>query len=1262
MKKKTNRRIAWVLALAMLLTLVPGTVAADPPIVYGCGGDSTLQHDYHATNQFLPPACTIPGWTLYTCSRPGCGDTYQEEIPAPGHQWDGGTVTTAPTCTAEGLRTYTCTRLVGPEASACGETYTEAIPALGHDWGGWTTVQEPTCTAEGSQERVCSRCGGKEIQTIPALGHSPATVPGKAATCTETGLTDGSVCSVCGATLTAQNTIPAAGHSPVTVPGKAATCTEAGLTDGSVCSVCGATLTAQNTIPAAGHSPVTVPGKAATCTEAGLTDGSVCSVCGATLTAQNTIPATGHDWGGWYTVKEATATEDGLLERDCRNDASHREFDTIPATPEVIQTPFLTVTPAWADDAGEGKRYEGAEVEYRLIYTNAGTETIRVNNSFVLQPGETKEVPYTDHVWESAVESGEFHMICLVAWEKENNPGGEKYTELALVHFPLTYPGITSEKKPGLKLILEKETVQKTAYEPEYPVTADQIFDADDDITVSSLLVNTGNVPVRPVWFIDAECPDGHAEIPLLHNINPSDTHPISINLSDIGGAVTPGTGTAELLGILKITQYVIGYDPDTFVDKNHPGTELCRSETIVRTYKVRGDGLPTPAAGSQLTAKQTEVSVCSDPAGYQLTEPYEVSLTVTNSGTTDILSYTAELPFTGTTVTGGPIAAGESQVIPVFSGNITKDDVVQGYIWFPAITVKWTDPGSGAECTTQSGGVHLTVLDKVGLLLKNGLAHAPANGAYFTQDEQIDWTLDVTNNSEDPITDISVTDKGVPVGSFPKLDPGEKKDCTVPPYTVTEYDAVVTGYVINYATAVGTDLRNTVHHYPSNPVTAKTRKDLIPIGPGGGEDPLGPLWGVNPALSIVKTDAGPANGAYYEAGEQVTFYITVTNTGDCELKDLTVTDSLAGFTPIATLASLPAGDSYTFTFIYQITEPNMKHGYAVNSATVTYTFLDGVHGTPMPSNKCWVICGENGHIPTLIDLESEEAQAFDPELLRGGEPADTDGDGIISPEEGNYCVLNLDAVGQDEALYTLHLCTDHREAAQRAEDAALAGDWKTAADIWRAEVDGLYERLWLAGSDEARADLLWERTQYFAYIDSLAAMAGDEAAAEALHLKCTELCCMIHTFPDSLPDSITGEHAELMGSMADQAGSSRTLGAYDGSGRAVTETYAGPAERAWNDVLALLESARSYDADKVFARGQILWKAALDEIVNPCYLAADEETRKKIGTWRIALDSQLNAERPFLELVYPANSAAAEEILMNLYRTGALEESMNAN
>ncbi len=54
-------------------------------------------------------------------------------------------------------------------------------------------------------------------------------------------------------------------HTPTTVAGYAATCTEAGKTDGSKCSKCGITLTAQKTIAALGHNYVaeTVAG---TCT------------------------------------------------------------------------------------------------------------------------------------------------------------------------------------------------------------------------------------------------------------------------------------------------------------------------------------------------------------------------------------------------------------------------------------------------------------------------------------------------------------------------------------------------------------------------------------------------------------------------------------------------------------------------------------------------------------------------------------------------------------------------------------------------------------------------------------------------------------------------------------------------------------------------------------------------------------------------------------------------------------------------------------
>ena len=43
----------------------------------------------------------------YTCTRDGATKT--ETIPALGHKWDDGTITTAPTCETEGEKTYKCT-------------------------------------------------------------------------------------------------------------------------------------------------------------------------------------------------------------------------------------------------------------------------------------------------------------------------------------------------------------------------------------------------------------------------------------------------------------------------------------------------------------------------------------------------------------------------------------------------------------------------------------------------------------------------------------------------------------------------------------------------------------------------------------------------------------------------------------------------------------------------------------------------------------------------------------------------------------------------------------------------------------------------------------------------------------------------------------------------------------------------------------------------------------------------------------------------
>lgn len=91
-----------------------------------------------------------------------------------------------------------------------------------HTWDAGVVTKEPTCAASGT--RVYTNDVGETMtEAIPVKPHTPETLPAVAATCTASGLTEGSKCAVCGATLTAQKVIPAAHH----------------YVDG-VCTVCGA--------------------------------------------------------------------------------------------------------------------------------------------------------------------------------------------------------------------------------------------------------------------------------------------------------------------------------------------------------------------------------------------------------------------------------------------------------------------------------------------------------------------------------------------------------------------------------------------------------------------------------------------------------------------------------------------------------------------------------------------------------------------------------------------------------------------------------------------------------------------------------------------------------------------------------------------------------------------------------------------------------------------------------------------------------------
>lgn len=69
-----------------------------------------------------------------------------------------------------------------------------------------------------------------------------------------------------------------------------ATCTETGLTEGKKCSVCGEIIVAQEEIAALGHDETLIPAIPATHITTGLTEGKSCSRCGEVFVIQTEIP------------------------------------------------------------------------------------------------------------------------------------------------------------------------------------------------------------------------------------------------------------------------------------------------------------------------------------------------------------------------------------------------------------------------------------------------------------------------------------------------------------------------------------------------------------------------------------------------------------------------------------------------------------------------------------------------------------------------------------------------------------------------------------------------------------------------------------------------------------------------------------------------------------------------------------------------------------------------------------------------------------
>ncbi len=261
------------------------------------------------------------------------------------HTWNDGQITTAATCTENGVMTYTCTM--------CSDTKTEVIPATGHAYG--TPVWKWNDDFTASATFTCAN-DTSHVKKVDATVTSE--------------VTEGS-CEAGGTrTYTAK----------VTFEGKEYTDTKT------------------EPVPAKGHTLTAVEAVPATCETAGTSAHWKCDVCGKlfsdaegkteTTLEKLAIPATGHAYGEavWKWNDDFTASATFT----CANDTSHVKKVDATVTSEVTEGSCevggtRTYT---AKVTFEGKDYTDTKTEV-IPATDHDTELVGAKDATCTEDGYT---------------------------------------------------------------------------------------------------------------------------------------------------------------------------------------------------------------------------------------------------------------------------------------------------------------------------------------------------------------------------------------------------------------------------------------------------------------------------------------------------------------------------------------------------------------------------------------------------------------------------------------------------------------------------------------------------------------------------------------------------------------------------------------------------------------------------------------------------------------------------------------------------------
>ncbi len=457
-------------------------------------------------------------------------------------------------------------------------------------------------------------------------------------------------------------------------------------------------------------------------------------------------------------------------------------------------------------------------------------------------------------------------------------------------------------------------------------------------VTWTYVVTNTGDVPIHDVSVTD----DQGVVVPVLPASGDTDGDGV-LGVDEVWTFEATGTATR---GQYRNVGTVVG----SYDDDNDPGTP--RVDLDPETNPSHYLGLESGLTLDKRVASVTDVDDDGlTDAGDEIRWEFEL----TNTGDVTLTDLAVDDPLAGAvTCPAGPLAPGASVTCVADAAYvITPADVDAGSVLNVAIAKgekPGGDPADPADDVPSNEDETETPTDPAPSLVldKKVASVTDVNGNGLTDlGDEIRWEFELTNSGNVTLTDLAVDDPLAGAVTCPAgpLAAGASTTCTADdPYVITQAD-VDAGSVVNVATATGErpggDPTDPADDVPSNEDETETPTDR------------------EPGLALDKKVASVTDvddNGRTDAGDEIRWEFTLTNTGNVTLSDPEVDDPLAGAVTCPA-GPLAPGASVTCTTddAYVITQADVDAGSVVNVATATAEPPGGDPADPtddVPSNE----------------------------------------------------------------------------------------------------------------------------------------------------------------------------------------------------------------------------------------------------------------------------------------------------------------------